>query len=119
MEKYSDNLKFYKVKIETWNNNEKVLDNTVQLEAKHFEKEEKKEDEGLLSSLNPFSVKTASAGGSFVDFLRGFNNCLASQGIAAWDILQPVLFGTRSCISLLLWVIFPYRWSSWILLDKR
>ena len=41
MEKYSENLKFYKVKIETWNNNEKVLDNTVQLEAKHFEKEEK------------------------------------------------------------------------------
>lgn len=118
---YSANLKSYKVQIETWTDNEKILDNTVQLEAKHFEKEQKKEDEGFLSSLNPFSVKTASAN-SFTDFLRGFNNCLASQGIAAWAItaagiacagLGPA--GASACyygLSFLTGGVVGYCWTS-------
>jgi hypothetical protein len=118
---YSADLNSYEVKVETWVDNQIVLDNLVQLEAKYFEQEEKEKEETLISSLNPFGTKTASAN-AFTDFLKGFNNCLAAQGIAAWAITAASIAcaglgpaGASACyygLSFLTGGVVGYCWTS-------
>lgn len=117
---YTANFETHEVTVEIWNNNEKVLDSVVELEEKYFEDETQKE-ESFVSSLDIFGAKKASAN-TFTDFVKGFNNCLSAQGIAAWAVaagslacagLGPV--GMHACytgLSFMTGGVLGYCWTS-------
>lgn len=118
---YSADQESHEVRVEVWSDNQKVMDDTVQLTAEYFETEQKTESKTIASSLNIFGVETASAN-SFTDFLKGFNNCLSAQGIAAWAIAAASIAcsglgpaGASACyygLSFLTGGVVGYCWTS-------
>jgi hypothetical protein len=118
---YSADLDTYKVTVETWMDFEKIQDEVVQLEEKYFIEESEDTKDTLANAFNLFGAKTVSAN-SFTDFLKGFNNCLASQGIAAWAITAASIAcaglgpaGASACyygLSFLTGGVVGYCWTS-------